>query len=125
MRDRAMPAKCKKCGTIDASGATLRTGSSTCDPRQWERISKRVALINRAYSQYQEARRIKREADQLAAKAFREGSQVYYRHGNHLITATVVRTNDYGRIYVRGSSGKEYWLEAERVAGDMIREGAG
>jgi len=72
-----------------------------------------VAAYKRAYCERRAAEERERQA---SAKAFPAGSEITYRHGDHLLIAHVVSVNPYfASVEVRGATGAVYWLDASRI----------
>ena len=77
------------------------------------------------FSLYKCYRRIRSEtkrAYRLMKQAFPVGSKVRWAHGAFEITATVVEHNPYfDRLKVSGITGKEYWVDADKVVRYMVK----
>jgi hypothetical protein len=43
------------------------------------------------------------------------GSVVEYSHGRNKIQAEIIYDNGHGDLKVRGKSGREYWIDVDRV----------
>ena len=66
---------------------------------------------------YDQIRFETRKATGLTREAFPVGSCVAWLHGLSEISATVVEHNPYfDRLKVRGVTGKEYWVDAYKLA---------
>ncbi|KKL72921.1 hypothetical protein LCGC14_2080050 [marine sediment metagenome] len=71
---------------------------------------------------YDRIRRETKEAFALMRQAFPIGSQVLWSHGLHERTAIVVEHNPYfDNLRVRGVTGKEYWVDASKLARYMAK----
>ena len=63
-----------------------------------------------------------KKATDLTKQAFPINSRVAWLHGLSEISATVIEHNPYfDRLKVRGVTGKEYWVDARKLAQHMGR----
>ncbi len=73
-------------------------------------------MFNKA--RVQEAFNAIHEAEEKLTKVLREeypiNSNPYYTHGRNLIYCRVIEHND-SRVFVRGFSGKDYWISGSRL----------
>lgn len=112
--------QCQKCSVIDDSGSTPRESSAVCDPHDWAEIDTQTCRKIQLSDAFKAMRDAQNAAIELVDEAFPIGSEVFWAHGNRLRYATVIKHSGRLRINVRGTTGREYWMDIYSIISEMV-----